>query len=227
MCGRFSLTADLGELVRRFEFEGDWLELEPNYNVAPTQNVLTVIDAGENRRGGFMRWGLIPHWAKNPAVGSPMINARAETVAQKPAFRDALKRRRCLVLADGFYEWQKVGRGKRPMRVVLKSREPFAFAGLWESWRNPEGDVIRSCTVVTTEANDLLRPIHERMPVILPRELEGFWLDGDVTDSAVLTDALVPYPEDPMEVYEVSPLVNKATNNGPDLIAPVGPGLFG
>jgi len=134
---------------------------------------------------------------------------------------------RCLVLADGFYEWQKVGKGKRPMRIVLKSREPFAFAGLWETWRDPEGEQIRSCTIITTEANDLLRPIHERMPVILPRELEEFWLDGDVTDPAALTDVLSPYPDEPMDVYQVSPLVNKATNNGADLIIPVGGGLFG
>ena len=155
-----------------------------------------------------------------------MINARGETVAQKPSFRNALQRRRCLVLADGFYEWQKVGKGKRPMRIVLKSGEPFAFAGLWESWRDPQGETIRSCTIVTTEANDLLRPIHERMPVILPRELEEFWLDGDVIDSAALTDVLAPYPEDPMEAFEVSTLVNKATNNGPELIVPAGQGLF-
>ena len=226
MCGRYSLIADLQDLIFQFEFDGADFEHLPRYNVAPTQPVITVTNR-EGRWAEYMRWGLIPSWAKDASIGSPLINARSETLAQKPSFRDALQRRRCLVLADGFYEWQKVGRGKRPMRVVLKSREPFAFAGLWESWRNLEGEVIRSCTIVTTEANDLLRPIHERMPVILPRELEEFWLDGDVTDSAALTDALAPYPEDLMETYEISTLVNKATNNGPDLIAPVGPGLFG
>ena len=226
MCGRYSLIADLQDLIFQFEFDGSDFEHSPRYNVAPTQPVVTVTNR-EGRRAEYMRWGLIPSWAKDASTGSPLINARSETLAQKPSFRDALRRRRCLILADGFYEWQQVGRGKRPMRVVLKSREPFAFAGLWESWRNPEGDVIRSCTIVTTEANDLLRPIHERMPVILPRDLEEFWLDGDVTDSAALTDALAPYPEDLMETYEISTLVNKATNNGPDLIAPVGPGLFG
>ena len=225
MCGRYSLIADIQELARQFEFDGTGFENSPRYNVAPTQAVLTVTNR-DVRHAEYMRWGLIPSWAKDASIGNRMINARGETVAQKPSFRNALQRRRCLVLADGFYEWQKVGKGKQPMRIVLKSREPFAFAGLWESWRNPEGETIRSCTIITTEANDLLRPIHERMPVILPRELEEFWLDGDVTDSAALTDVLSPYPDEPMEAYEVSPLVNKATNNGADLVVPVGGGLF-
>ena len=225
MCGRYSLIADIQELARQFEFDGNGFENTPRYNVAPTQAVLTVTNR-DVRHAEYMRWGLIPSWAKDASIGNRMINARGETVAQKPSFRNALQRRRCLVLADGFYEWQKVGKGKQPMRIVLKSREPFAFAGLWESWRNPEGETIRSCTIITTEANDLLRPIHERMPVILPRELEDFWLDGDVTDSAALTDVLSPYPDEPMEAYEVSPLVNKATNNSSDLVVPVGGGLF-
>ncbi len=138
MCGRYSLIADLGELARQFEFDGDWLTFESAYNIAPTQEVLTVV-GGDARRGGFMRWGLIPHWAKNASIGSRMINARAETVAEKPVFRDALRRRRCLVLADGFYEWQRTGGARRPMRVVMRSGEPFAFAGLWSVWTDPDG----------------------------------------------------------------------------------------
>ena len=226
MCGRYSLIADIQELARQFEFDGTGFVHEPRYNVAPTQSVLTVTNR-EGRRGEFMRWGLIPSWAKDASIGNRMINARGETVAEKPSFRNALQRRRCLVLADGFYEWQKVGKAKRPMRIVLKSREPFAFAGLWESWRNPEGETVRSCTIVTTQANEVLRPIHERMPVILPPEMEEFWLDGDVTDAAALTDVLLSYPDESMEAYEVSSLVNKATNNGPDLIVPASQGLFG
>ena len=220
MCGRFSLTADLGELARRFEFDGNLLDLEPNYNVAPTQNVLTVI-GGENRRGGFIRWGLIPHWAKTASIGSRMINARAETVAQRPAFRDAFRRRRCLVLADGFYEWQRAGSVKKPMRIVMESGEPFAFAGLWAMWRDSEGNRIPSCTVITTEANDLLRPIHNRMPVILPREMEEFWLDRDVQDVAVLENALTAYPSELIQTYQVSTLVNSPRNNGPQVVEPV------
>ena len=220
MCGRFSLTANLGELASRFEFDGNRLDLEPNFNVAPTQNVLTVL-GGENRRGGFMRWGLIPHWAKTASIGSRMINARAETVAQRPAFRDAFRKRRCLVLADSFYEWQRAGSVRKPMRIIMESGEPFAFAGLWAIWRDSEGNRIPSCTVITTEANDLLRPIHHRMPVILPREMEELWLDRDVQDVAVLENALTAYPSELMQTYQVSTLVNSARNNVPQVVEPV------
>ena len=220
MCGRFSLIADLGELARRFEFDGNQLDLEPNYNVAPTQNILTVV-GGENRRGGFMRWGLIPHWAKSVSIGSRMINARAETAAQRPAFRDAFRRRRCLVLADGFYEWQRAGSVKKPIRIVRESGEPFAFAGLWAVWKDPDGNTVPSCTIITTEANDLLRPIHHRMPVILPRQMEEFWLDRDVQDTAALEDALKADPSELMQTYQISTLVNSPRNNGPQVLEPV------
>ena len=227
MCGRYSLIADLGELARRFEFDGDWLTFDSSYNIAPTQEVLTLV-GGESRRAGYMRWGLIPSWAKDPSVGSRMINARAETVAERPAFRTALRRRRCLVLANGFYEWQKSGGHRRPMRVVLRSQEPFAFAGLWETWRDPEGKVVPSCTILTTEANDLLRPIHDRMPVILSRDSEDFWLDRGENDPAALADVLKPYPANAMDAYEVSSLVNSPVNDGPEVIEPVAvrDGLF-
>ena len=217
MCGRYSLIADLGELARRFEFDGDWLKFEPAYNVAPTQEVLTVV-GGECRRGGFMRWGLIPYWAKNASIGNRMINARAETVAEKPAFRDALRRRRCLVLADGFYEWQRTGDAKRPMRIVIQSGEPFAFAGLWSVWRDQDGNRIPSCAIITTAANDLLAPIHDRMPVILRRELEEFWLDSSIDDPGALANVLAPCADEAMEAYEVSTLVNSAANDGPEVI---------
>ena len=218
MCGRYSLIADLGELARRFEFDGDWLKFEAAYNVAPTQDVLTVV-GGDARRGGFMRWGLIPHWAKDASIGSRMINARAETVAEKPVFRDTLRRRRCLVLADGFYEWQRAGGPMRPMRIVMRSAEPFAFAGLWSVWRNPDGNRISSCAIITTAANELLKPIHDRMPVILPRELEGLWLDRSIDDPGALCSVLTPYVGVRMEAYEVSTLVNSAANDGPEVIA--------
>ena len=221
MCGRYSLIADLGELARRFEFDGDWLTFDAAYNVAPTREVLTVV-GGETRRAGYMRWGLIPHWAKDASIGSRMINARAETVAEKPAFRDALRRRRCLVLADGFYEWMRAGGTKRPMRIVMRSREPFAFAGLWSVWRDPDGNRIPSFAVITTTANDLLRPIHDRMPVILLRDLEDLWLDGSIYDPAALYSVLKPHPGDEMEAYGVSSLVNSVANDGPEVIEAVG-----
>ena len=148
-----------------------------------------------------------------------MINARAETVAERPAFRDALRRRRCLVLADGFYEWQRTGGPMRPMRIVMRSGEPFAFAGLWSVWRDPNGNRIPSCAIITTTANNLLRPIHDRMPVILPKDMEGFWLDSSIDDPGVLGSVLTPYAGVRMEAYEVSTLVNSAANDGPEVIA--------
>ncbi len=220
MCGRYNLISNLTVLGERFEFDASQLTLESAYNVAPTQNVLTVV-GGESRRAGFMRWGLIPFWAKDRSIGSRMINARAETVVDKPSFRDAFRRRRCLVLADGFYEWRRTGSGKRPMRVALRSREPFAFAGIWSMWKDTEGNPIPTCAIITTSANELLSPIHHRMPVILPREMEGLWLDRSIQDPGALRGVLTPYPDDAMEAYEVSTLVNSVANDGPELITHV------
>ena len=221
MCGRYGLIADIGELRERFDFDGSELTHAPRYNIAPTQMALAVTN-GSERRGSYMRWGLIPSWAKSASVGSRMINARAEMVAERPSFRTALQRRRCLVLADGFYEWKGQGSGKRPMRIVMASGEPFAFAGLWDAWRDPKGEVLRSCTIITTSANELLSPIHDRMPVILPRELESLWLDHDIRDYAALGGILTPYITDEMEAYEVSSLVNSPANDGPEMVVPVG-----
>ena len=221
MCGRYSLKADIAQLAMRFEFAADEAIHEPAYNIAPTQQVLTVTNDGE-RRASYMRWGLIPFWAKDAKIGYRMINARGETVAEKPSFRTALRKRRCLILADGFYEWQKLGgKQKRPMRIVLKSGEPFAFAGLWETWKDPEGEMVKSCTIITTAANDFLQPIHDRMPVILPRESESFWMDKDVEDPLALTSVIAPYPDDEMDAFEVSTLVNNTRNKGSEVIDPV------
>ena len=221
MCGRYSLKADIAQLAMRFEFAADEAIHEPAYNIAPTQQVLTVTNDGE-RRASYMRWGLIPFWAKDAKIGYRMINARGETVAEKPSFRTALRKRRCLILADGFYEWQKLGgTQKRPMRIVLKSGEPFAFAGLWETWKDPEGEMVKSCTIITTAANDFLRPIHDRMPVILPRESESFWMDKEIDDPLALASVIAPYPDSEMEAFEVSPLVNNTRNKGPEVMSPV------
>lgn len=162
MCGRYTLIADLDELARRFEFDGGrQLSLKPAYNIAPAQQVISVREDGDGRQAAFMRWYLIPSWAKDLSIGARMINARADTVAEKPAFR----RRRCLVLTDGFYEWQRApgSSAKRPMRVVPRTEGPFAFAVLWETWKHPDGQVIASCAIITTEANRLLTPIRHRM----------------------------------------------------------------
>ena len=220
MCGRYSLTSSLNELAQRFEFDSEPEGFVPRYNVAPTQQVLAVV-GGEPRRAGFMRWGLIPSWSKDGPSSRPLINARAETVAEKPSFRDSLKRRRCLILADGFYEWQKVGDGKRPMRVTMRSGEPFAFAGLWSKWTDAEGSSISSCAIITTAANEVLKPIHHRMPVILSKEVEDLWLDTALDDSQTLTQLLEPFPEDALEAYEVSALVNSASNDRPEVATPI------
>ena len=220
MCGRYTSDSRPGRPGQRFEFDGSDFSYDPGYNIAPTESVLTVRNV-EGREAAFMRWGLIPFWAKDPKIGARMINARAETVAEKPAFRNALKKRRCLVLADGYYEWQKTPAGKRPYRIIMRSGEPFAMAGLWETWKDPQGNVVPSCTIITTAANDFLAPVHNRMPVILPRESEDLWLEPGVEDPASLTGILAPYPDECMDAYEVSTLVNYARNDGPEVTARV------
>lgn len=220
MCGRFTIATDKRALEERFAFKAPDLQFAPSFNVAPTHEVLTVTGNGENH-AQYMRWGLIPGWAKDPSIGNRMINARSETVADNPVFRSAFRKRRCLVVADGYYEWWTVGSRRQPMRIVLKSGEPFAFAGLWEVWRRPEGARVLSCTVITTGPNSLVEPIHNRMPVILSRDTESIWLDSAVQDPGLLTSLLVPPPDEAMEAYEVSPLVNSARNNVAECIAPL------
>ncbi len=220
MCGRYTLIADIGDLAQRFEFDGADFRYDPGYNIAPTESVLTVRNV-EGREAALMRWGLVPFWSKDLKIGARMINARAETVAEKPAFRNALKKRRCLVLADGYYEWQKTPTGKRPFRIIMKSGKPFAMAGLWETWKDPQGNVVPSCTIITTAANDYLAPIHNRMPVILPQESEETWLDLRLEESEDLAHILVPSPNEALDAYEVSTIVNSARNDGPEIIARV------
>lgn len=223
MCGRFTLTLDANELRQAFP----WLtipdrDLPPRYNIAPTQPVAVVANNHPDRLD-FFSWGLIPSWAKDPKMGSRLINARAETLAEKPAFRSAYRRRRCLVLADGFYEWRKeAGTSRRtPMYIHMKSGEPFGFAGLWETWNSPLGDLVLSCTIVTTTPNELLAPIHDRMPAILPREHYERWLDPGEQHPEQLAPLLRPYPADRMEAYAVSPLVNSPAYDTAECIRPV------
>ncbi len=237
MCGRFILAADLDDLQARFGFEAGALTYGPRYNIAPTQEALVITKAPARiaadsptnnpanniegrRRAEMMRWGLVPSWAKDISLGSRMINARGETLAEKPAFRAAYRKRRCIIPADGFYEWKREGKRKVPMYVFLKSRRPFAFAGLWESWRSPSGETIRSCAIVTTSPNSFMEPIHNRMPVMLSQEAEGLWLDPLVEDPGVLGQLLTPFPAEAMDAYPVSTLVNSPANQGPECIAP-------
>jgi len=220
VCGRFTLTTNLGAIAARFGVARFLEEVGPRYNIAPTQTVIVVNDDG-TRHLAHMQWGLIPSWAKDPTIGNRMINARAETVATKPAFRVALRKRRCLIPADGFYEWQPVGRRKQPVYITLKTREPFSFAGLWAAWTAPDGKDIKTCTIITTEANDLLTSIHDRMPVILTREAERVWLDPTIQDRAQLLPLLTPYPSEEMETYPVSTWVNNPTHDTQQCMIPL------
>ncbi|MGX6444989.1 SOS response-associated peptidase [Neobacillus sp. K501] len=221
MCGRFTLTAPVDVLLDRFDVEF-FLEQEeyfPSYNVAPSQSVLAVINNGQHNRMGFLRWGLIPPWAKDLTIGNKMINARAETLSEKSSFKNALKKQRCLIIADSFYEWKRIdSKTKIPMRIKLKSNELFAMAGLWEKWKSPEGTNIYSCSVITTTPNQLVKDIHDRMPVILHPEDENRWLDPSIEDPKQLNDLLKPLEPELMDTHEVSPLVNSPKNNSIELI---------
>lgn len=220
MCGRFSLWLNLTDLVDAFPDFTFPTGMPTRYNVAPTQDVAVVPNNAE-KHVTFFRWGLVPFWAKDPSIGNRMINARGETVAEKPAFRAAYRRRRCLILADGFYEWRKEpgSTAKTPMYIQLASKEPFAFAGLWELWR-PDDTPVLSCTIITTTPNDLIVPIHNRMPVILPPTAYNRWLDPEEQKPDALNDLLVPYPAEQMTAYAVSRLVNSPANDVPGCIEP-------
>ncbi len=224
MCGRFTLTVDPDELREALPGIVFPSGITPRYNIAPSQPVAVIANDGKNQVDFFI-WGLIPSWAKDPQIGSRMINARAETLNEKPSFRNAFKYRRCLILADGFYEWQAhEDRGKvykTPMYIRLKTGSPFAFAGLWEQWHSPDGSDIRSCTIITTEPNDFMKTIHNRMPVILPAESYAQWLDVGVKDPASLQGLLTAYPPDQMMAFPVSRKVNDPASDTPECIRPL------
>lgn len=223
MCGRFVMVSPSYVISEVFCLKEEPQDLLPSYNITPGQSVYAVLrdERNETNRLARFRWGLVPSWAKDPSVGNRMINARAESVAERPSFKEAFRDRRCLVVADGFYEWQKTGRKKIPFFIRLKSRQPFGMAGLYEVWVSPAGKTLRTCTIITTRANDLLSPIHDRMPVIVPREKQAFWLDRSVHDKKDLLDILKPFTPEEMEVYRVSMAVNSPLNDKPELILPV------
>jgi putative SOS response-associated peptidase YedK len=223
MCGRYSLFANFREIEERFgeaTFEED--EYEESYNIAPSQMVLSVINDGVKNRLGYLKWGLVPSWAKDSKVGFKMINARAETVHEKPSFREAFKKKRCLIVADSFYEWKRTENRKVPMRIKMKNNELFAMAGLWESWKSPSGELVHTCTILTTAPNDLMSTIHDRMPVILKQADEQSWLNPEVKTIDELKPFLIPLENGLLEAYEVSDKVNSPKNNDSDLIVKVG-----
>jgi putative SOS response-associated peptidase YedK len=223
MCGRFTMTIDPTHLQEAFPWATIPSELNPRFNIAPSQPIAVIPNSGENILSMYT-WGLIPSWSKDPTIGNRMINARAETLAEKPSFRNAYRRRRCLILADGFYEWKQESNrnSKTPMYIHMKNRNPFAFAGLWEIWNSPDGSEIRSCTIITTQPNSLLEPIHNRMPVILPPDAYSRWLDPGEKQPAQLNDLLIPFHSSEMEAYPVSKMVNNTQNDSADLIHPIG-----
>lgn len=216
MCGRYTLTSPIDRLIDEFGLAGADGDLHPNFNVAPTQEVAAVVAENGVRRLEMLRWGLVPSWADDPGIGARMINARSETAPEKPSFRGAFRRRRCLIPADGFYEWKREEGGKQPFYIHMGDGRPFAFAGLWESWNDGE---IRSCTILTTSANDLVGPVHERMPVILPAGDRDAWLDPEA-EREELASLLRPYPGDDLETFPVSRFVNSPRNNDERCVQP-------
>jgi putative SOS response-associated peptidase YedK len=223
MCGRFTLRTPAGVLIQQFRLQSV-PDLSPRYNIAPTQPAPVVrMNAGSGERElVLLRWGLVPSWAKDPSIGNRLINARSETIASKPSFRSAFRRRRCLVIADGYYEWKKLGSRKQPYYIRRQDEQPMGLAGLWEHWSSPteeEADHIQSCTIITTQANDLTRDVHDRMPVILSSDDHDMWLDPELEDRDRLQTLLEPAASDTMIMDPVSTYVNSPRNEGPECVA--------
>jgi len=219
MCGRYTLS-DPGTLLDQMEVHADGADLTPRFNMAPTQSVPSIRQGNDGvKHLSFLRWGLIPFWAKDPSIGNRMINARSETAAEKPSFKHAIKRRRCLLMADGFYEWQKVADGKQPIHIHMPDRRAFVLAGLWERWdRGPEP--IESCTILTTRANEQVAEVHDRMPVILEGDARDVWLDGSIQDPASFEPLFEPFGSE-LSFTPVSRFVNNPRHDSPQCIEPI------
>ncbi|HVL54494.1 MAG TPA: SOS response-associated peptidase [Vitreimonas sp.] len=222
MCGRFTQQRPTSELAEIFAAQDLADDPGGHFNVAPTDEAAVVVQREDRRAVLRFRWGLIPHWAESARIAARTFNARAETVASMPAFRDAFRQRRCLVPVDSFYEWRRDGDARRPYRIVREDGAPLVLAGLWAGWRDPgTGEVRRTFTIVTTEANERVRSLHDRMPVILPPRSWTAWLDVVRTDPGELGGLLVPSDDEPLAIYAVAPLVNNVRNDGPELVAPL------
>ena len=217
MCGRYALTSAPDVIAQRFDLL--WVpEFTAHFNIAPGQMIPVVRDMGQGRELATLKWGLIPSWAKDPNIGVKLINARAETLAAKSAFRGAYRRRRCLVPADAFYEWKPIGGRKQPYCIRMADQTPFGMAGLWEHWMNPSGPAVETCTIITTDANALVRDLHERMPVILAQGDYAAWLDAG---NAKAQELLKPFPPEQLEIYPVSLRVNNVKNDDAECLAPL------
>jgi putative SOS response-associated peptidase YedK len=220
MCGRYRRTTSQEELARRYKIAlPTERDLPISWNIAPTQDVLTIRYNPETKQRTLdnLRWGLIPSWSKDPKIAYKTVNARAESVDTAPSYRQAFKKRRCLIPSDGFYEWKKVPDGKIPYTICMEDDSPFVFAGLWEDWKDPEKEVrLHTCTIITGEPNEFVREIHNRMPVILPEERHEAWLSGEAGK-----DILIPFPADRMKAWPISPRVNKPQNNDSEIVLPV------
>lgn len=220
MCGRFARKTKADEIKKAFKIDALKADLDPSFNIAPTQSVLTVVQSPKGTRGLVsMKWGLVPFWAKDPSGAAKMINARSETAHEKPSFREPFKKRRCLIVANGFYEWKRGS--KQPVFIHPDDQEVFGFAGLYDFWRAPEDQRLDTCTILTTAANPKIAEIHERMPVILRPEQFDIWLDHSVTDAEVLQSLLQPYSAERTNVYRVTPEVNKVGFNTPEAMQPL------
>lgn len=221
MCGRYQLTSPVSTISHEFGLLAASVRITTGYNISPSRNVAVVIIGEAGRVVHSCRWGFIPSWAKDPSVGHHAFNARAETVAVRPVFRSAFRKHRCLILADGFYEWRHLGTEKTPFYIRLRTGRPFGFAGLYSHWAPAEGKTLCTCAIITTSANELVGQIHERMPVIIPKDQEDRWLDPELQDPKEIQAMLSQYPASEMEMYEVSARVNSPAFDGPEAIQPV------
>ena len=218
MCGRFTLFTDEQELIDEFAIENSFT-YEQSFNIAPSQHVLAIINNGKENRAGQLHWGLIPPWAKDKKIAYKMINARGETLAEKPSFKRAFQSRRCIIPTSGFYEWKRTEDGKKPYFIRLKNQDLFAFAGLWEKWKDPISEEdIYTCTIVTTSPNKMMANLHDRMPLLLDRKNQEDWLNPQMKDKDYLQQLVKPFPSEEMTAYEVSTAVNKPVYNGPELV---------
>ena len=221
MCGRFVLEVSPDTLMKGYGLVSV-PHLSPRYNIAPSQKIAVVRQCDDDKRAlDLLQWGLIPSWAQDPSIGGRMINARSETVHEKPSFRKALRSRRCVIPASGFYEWERTGKEKIPHYIHLRDEALMSFAGLWESWTSPQGESLATCTILTTGANRLIKSLHNRMPVILHNHGVGLWLDREIEDVNRLAELYTPYPSERLEEYLVSKDVNSPTNDSPNCIIAV------